>query len=566
MKRTTSFLLTIMVFSNFMALGACSDGGISAKDIDVQQYYSVSLAPFVIPDLSLYFENVTEKAVYSANRGTVINRTFSHPLNEVGAFEIEITASERGKSATLRFTLNVLDAIKALPFTPQDSYLSGQEFTLNYKEYFENISGDAEFSANIGEFDGDVYRLMLESGTHTVQITATDRGRNATLTFTLNVEQAPLFTSFNEKARRYARISYDLNKLVEQYYFIHESSYGFHYYPNLNHPNGDNSTAFLWPYTEMVAASWRLITMTDESAELRRYYENALHGFEYYLALRSDHHVYSAVRAIQIGWGSGDTYYDDNIWVSRELLNAYEVLGDEYYLEKSIRTAEYVWSGWANDEIGGIYWKEQSKTSRNACSNAPAVILFSRLYRITGEQKWLDRAMMVYDFVATHLRNEQGLIYDSISNDGKVDTRESWIFTYNCGSMITAGVKLYEITEEQRYLNEAIQTAQSSYDHFFKYNSSRGYRTITSSNPWFNVLLLDGFIELYPHHSGALAYIQAFEDNLNYAYEHHRNDIGFMSKNWVNGGGFDKLNVLDMAGNAENFGQLAYFYQFVHSN
>jgi hypothetical protein len=95
MKRMTSFLMTIMIFSTLLTFGACSEVEISAKNIDVQQYYNVSLAPFVIPDLFIYFENVTEKAVYSANRGTVINKAFSHPLSEAGVFEIEITARDR---------------------------------------------------------------------------------------------------------------------------------------------------------------------------------------------------------------------------------------------------------------------------------------------------------------------------------------------------------------------------------------------------------------------------------------------------------------------------------------
>lgn len=58
--------------------------------------------------------------------------------------------------------------------------------------------------------------------------------------------------------------------------------------------------------------------------------------------------------------------------------------------------------------------------------------------------------------------------------------------------------------------------------------------------------------------------------NLNYAYENFLFD-GLIPSDWVNGWNRDEdgsiviqsANVLDMAANSENFGTLAYFYQYV---
>ncbi len=388
------------------------------------------------------------------------------------------------------------------------------------------------------------------------------------------------YKDFNDLARLYAERSVLLNESVrEKYWWGDETMLMFHAYPNeTEDATGTMSSAFAWPYTETVAANWRVATLSDGAKKkIKSYYKRTLDGFEYYRAFRNDHHAYCASRAGNIGYASGDTYYDDNVWISREFLNAYEILGGEDYLQTSINVAKYVWSGWANDDLGGIYWCEQKKNSRNTCSNAPASLLFARLYETTQDGEWLERAKRVYDWTHEKLMDPSDNVYwDNISNEGNIT---NWKFTYNTGSMISAGVKLYEITKEERYLNEAKASAKGAFNYWFKDRAGRDYKVIDSTNPWFNVLLLAAWTELYPHDKAAtLPYIEAYEANLNYAYA-DLSDENLMAPDWANGwkrnedgsvnygaygGDYGKgVNVLDMAANAENFGTLAYFYQYI---
>jgi len=342
----------------------------------------------------------------------------------------------------------------------------------------------------------------------------------------------------------------------------------YHYYPNFTaDASGDLSTAFVWPYTETVAANWRIATLSEGAKKkVSTAYKQVLDGFEYYRAFRSDYHVYCASRATELGHASGDTYYDDNVWISREFLNASEIFGSEEYRTVSEDVAKFIWSGWANDDLGGIFWCEQKKNSRNTCSNAPASLLFSRLYEATQKEEWLDRAKTVYQWTYDTLRDPSDNVYwDNISNEGNIT---KWKFTYNTGSMISAGVKLYEITKDESYLNQAIASARGAFNYWFK--DSENGKVIDSVNPWFNVLLLEAWTELYPYDKEAtLPYIEAYEENLNRGYSFLAD--GLMPADWVKGWSKDeagnpkiqKVNVLDMAANAENFGTLAYFYQFI---
>lgn len=378
-----------------------------------------------------------------------------------------------------------------------------------------------------------------------------------------------MYAPLNEKAAEYAKRSVELNQSVKEKYWTEEALFMYHYYPNFTtDASGDMSTAFAWPYTEVVASNWRVATLGDGFKDyIEDFYKKTLEGFEYYRAYRNDYHTYCATRSTMVGMAAGDTYYDDNVWISREFLNAYEIFGEDDYLQTSRAVADYIWSGWANDELGGIYWCEQKKNSRNTCSNAPASLLFARLSQALDDDTWLQRAVQVYEWTYETLRDPSDNVYwDNISNEGNITT---WKFTYNTGSMIAAGVKLYEITGEQKYLDQASASAQGAYDFWFKQSDGYDFKTITSDNPWFNVLLLDAWVELYKYQPKALEYIETYEANLNHAYSMLTD--GLMPSNWVTGWSKDesgnavvnKVNVLDSAANAENFGTLAYFYQFV---
>ena len=94
-------------------------------------------------------------------------------------------------------------------------------------------------------------------------------------------------------------------------------------------------------------------------------------------------------------------------------------------------------------------------------------------------------------------------------------------WTYNTGVMIQNGVRLYQITGEQRYLNEAIESAQGAYDYFVKTRNNISF-TYPDHDPWFNTKLLRGYIDLYPYYKNADNYIQAYYKFINYGYDHAR--------------------------------------------
>ena len=134
-----------------------------------------------------------------------------------------------------------------------------------------------------------------------------------------------------------------------------------------------------------------------------------------------------------------------------------------------------------------------------------------QLYRITHEARYLQFAEMAYGWVRQCLLEPNGLYADHIELDGSID-RTQW--SYNQGSMMGAGVLLYQATHNGAYLYEARQTAKAALPYFT-------YSRLSSENPFFvavyfrNLLYLDSVTHDPP---GALP----VREYLYYAWQRHR--------------------------------------------
>ncbi len=154
-----------------------------------------------------------------------------------------------------------------------------------------------------------------------------------------------------------------------------------------------------------------------------------------------------------------DRYYDDNMWMDMALLDAYQITGDRSILKRADNLIKFIMSG--EDKLlgGGIYWREQEKTSKNTCSNGPAVVCLVRHYQITHKQEFLTAAKRIYSWTKSHLQDTDGLYWDNIKLDGGIE-KTKW--TYNTALMIRAACLLSNITGDKSYLKEAERVAAAA--------------------------------------------------------------------------------------------------------
>jgi predicted alpha-1,6-mannanase (GH76 family) len=155
-----------------------------------------------------------------------------------------------------------------------------------------------------------------------------------------------------------------------------------------------------------------------------------------------------------------NNYYDDMEWMALACLRAYDLTKDEKYKA----TAEVLWedikTGWSDYLGGGISWKKDQRDYKNTPANAPASILASRLYQLNKNEEDLAWAQKIYDWQKENLVDPAtGLVWDGVNREGDNKIDKNWLFTYCQGVYIGAGLELYNITNEQAYLDDATRTA-----------------------------------------------------------------------------------------------------------
>jgi uncharacterized protein YyaL (SSP411 family) len=222
-------------------------------------------------------------------------------------------------------------------------------------------------------------------------------------------------------------------------------------------------------------------------------------------------------------------------------LDAYNRTHHKKYLDISKEIYRFMMTGFDTLSGGGLYWREDKKTSKNTCSNGPGIIIALELYKITHQQNYLDTALLLYKWVNAHLQSPQGLFYDNIKIPSlKID---SAIYTYNTGTMLQSNVLLYDITNDKKYLQEAERIASAAKDFFYRNNKLPG-------NYWFNVVLLRGEIALYNVDKNK-DHIQFFIDDANRIWNDEKDENGLVGKK-------DKRkSLIDQAAMIEIYARLA---------
>lgn len=345
-------------------------------------------------------------------------------------------------------------------------------------------------------------------------------------------------------------------KAKETYDMIQELyKNGSLYKENFPEQSGEREYSYLWPYVGMLTAGNILYELGYDKAILDQQFS----GLEEYYDDRS---VLPTYQAYPVSGGSTDHYYDDSAIVAMELIDAYENTGEDFYLQRAKTVTEFIMSGEDSRLGGGLYWFEgESKncTSGPNCMKAAnttayAAFVTSKMYQLTNNSQYLSFAKRVYQWNYDNLRDPSDDLY---WNDINIGTEEinTTKWTYNAALMIMAGINLYEITDDQTYLNQAIDTARSAYSKFTKVINGRIF--YQTNDPWFNVELLDAFIRLSEYDSRSHEYVEVFIDNVDYAWENARNQNGQFYEDWSGNSQGRYYWLLHQAALIEAYGRIA---------
>ena len=291
--------------------------------------------------------------------------------------------------------------------------------------------------------------------------------------------------------------------------------------------NGTLKASFLWPYSGMMSGCVALYKATGNKKYKKILEKRILPGMEQYW---DNSRLPACYQSYPTKYGQHGRYYDDNIWIALDYCDYYQLTHKPASLEKTVALYQYIYSGWSDEIDGGIFWCEQQKEAKHTCSNAPSTVLGVKLYRLTKDAKYLEKAKETYAWTKKHLCDPTDHLYwDNINLKGKVSKEK---YAYNSGQMIQAGVLLYEETGDEQYLHDAQQTAAGT-DAFFRTKADKKDPTVKvhKDMAWFNVILFRGLKALYKIDKNP-AYVNAMVENALHAWENYRDENGLLGRDW----------------------------------
>ncbi len=291
--------------------------------------------------------------------------------------------------------------------------------------------------------------------------------------------------------------------------------------------NGTLKASFLWPYSGMMSGCVALYKATGNKKYKKILEKRILPGMEQYW---DNSRLPACYQSYPTKYGQHGRYYDDNIWIALDYCDYYQLTHKPASLEKTVALYQYIYSGWSDEMGGGIFWCEQQKEAKHTCSNAPSTVLGVKLYRLTKDAKYLEKAKETYAWTKKHLCDPTDHLYwDNINLKGKVSKEK---YAYNSGQMIQAGVLLYEETGDEQYLHDAQQTAAGT-DAFFRTKADKKDPTVKvhKDMAWFNVILFRGLKALYKIDKNP-TYVDAMVENALHAWENYRDENRLLGRDW----------------------------------
>ena len=352
----------------------------------------------------------------------------------------------------------------------------------------------------------------------------------------------------------YLNYSVDNSSLLRENYPFDEQ-HTVTYLASEEQANIPNQFSYLWPYSGTFSAVNALFEATHDKKYKKLLDSRVLPGLEEYFDTQRVPNAYSSyIRTAP----ASDRFYDDNVWLGIDFTDTYQMTQEQKYLDKAQLIWKFIESGTDSILGGGIYWCEQKKESKNTCSNAPGSVLALKLFKATNDSSYFEKGKKLYEWTQRNLQDSADYLYfDNIRLDGKIGKAK---FAYNSGQMMQSAALLYQLTKNPIYLKDAQNIAKECFNYFFTdftpATNEEAFRMLKKGDIWFTAVMLRGFIELYQIDKDK-TYINAFNKSLSYAWDNARDEKGLFNTDLSGKSKDERKWLLTQAAMVEMYARLA---------
>jgi len=146
-------------------------------------------------------------------------------------------------------------------------------------------------------------------------------------------------------------------------------------------------------------------------------------------------------------------FYDDSGWWALAWVAAFDLTGEDRYLDAARTIFAHNLGGWDDTCAGGVWWNKE-RTYKNAVTNELFLALAAQLHqRVPGDRDYLDWAMRSWEWLhGTGMIGPEGLVNDGLTTGCVNNGGPTW--TYNQGVILGGLAALYEISGDRAYLRQ----------------------------------------------------------------------------------------------------------------
>lgn len=142
-----------------------------------------------------------------------------------------------------------------------------------------------------------------------------------------------------------------------------------------------------------------------------------------------------------------NAYNDDIMWWVVACLHVYEITSDSLYLNQAKKHFDWIYRTQVDTVFGGgVWWKNDSHTTKNSCIVQPTIIAAANLARLLGVPAYRAKAESLFAWQKRVLTEPGGKVYDAINFSGL----KKGSTTYNQGTFIGAALVLDRVADAEK--------------------------------------------------------------------------------------------------------------------